>query len=206
MNLILLGAPNSGKGSLAKDLCSILSISQLSTGEMFRRLVRENNPEGIRARDEYWGRGNLVPDEQTIKLVELMLQKEEYKKGAIFDGFPRTIPQAERLDKLISDYSVLSLEASREILIERSKNRRFCEFCQRGYNLISIPPKVEGKCDVCPGSLIQRQDDLFIEERLVVYERQTKPLLEYYKSKLFILDANKSMKEVTQQALSYLIK
>jgi adenylate kinase len=207
MNILLLGAPDAGKGTLAKSLQSYYSIAPLSTGDMFRQLAEEKNPEGLRARDEYWGRGHLVPDEQTTELVRIMLAKEVYKSGVILDGYPRTIPQAKSLEEMISDLKILHLDASEENLILRAKNRRVCKDCKTIYSLLLTQPKVENTCDSCSGVLIKRQDDEKIGERIEVYKKQTFPLLEFYgEGRVKRINADKSPEEVFSQAISYLSK
>lgn len=201
-----MGAPNAGKGTLAQGLQIHFGIPHLSMGDVFKQLAKENNPEGIRARDEYWGKGNLVPDAKTTQLLRIILAKDDYRNGVILDGYPRTIYQAEQTENIFPNYEVLWLEADRNVLIERARNRRVCESCKRVYNLVSVRPKLEDKCDACSGRLIQREDDLLTEHRLEVYEKQTKPIFDYYKNKLKIIDANKSPREILSQALFYLIK
>ncbi|MBC8435220.1 nucleoside monophosphate kinase [archaeon] len=210
MNVILLGAPCAGKGTLAKSLEKQYGIFQLSTGEMFRELVEEKNHYGLRARDEYWGKGNLVPDKETTELVKIMLEKEEYKKGVIFDGFPRTILQAKNLEKLLTNLQVLFLDVSEENLILRAQNRRVCTDCKTTYSLLLDPQKEEAVCDFCSGELIKREDDCLIKDRIEVYKNQTEPLLGFYgEARVWKIDANKSPGEVllqTQNLLSTNLK
>lgn len=206
MNVLLLGAPCAGKGTLAKNLENHYGFSILSTGEMFRRLAEEKNLYGLKARDEYWGKGNLVPDEQTTELVQIMLAKEEYKEGVILDGFPRTIPQAESLEKMISDLQIFFLDVSEENLILRAKNRRICKDCKTVYSLLLDQLKTKDVCDLCSGKIIKRDDDKKIVERIRVYNTQTAPLLEFYGTNIQRIDANQLPLEVFQQSQSFLTK
>ena len=184
MNLIFLGPPGTGKGTQAERISAELKIAHVSTGEMFRQLANEGNQLGVEARDKYWGKGNLVPDEITIGLVKERLKKEDCRNGFILDGFPRTIPQAEALEKIININYVIDIESTDEIIIQRLTSRRQCVNCKKIYG-INVPPKLEGICDVCQGKLYHRDDDKedVIKERLRVYNAQTKPLIEFYKSK-----------------------
>ncbi|MDI6737543.1 MAG: adenylate kinase [Nanoarchaeota archaeon] len=184
MNLIFLGPPGTGKGTQAERISAELKIAHVSTGEMFRQLANEGNPLGVEARDNYWGKGNLVPDDITIGLVKERLKKDDCGKGFILDGFPRTIPQAEALEKIVKINYVIDIESSDAIIIKRLTSRRQCENCRKIYG-IDVPPKLEGICDVCHGKLYQRDDDResVIRERIRVYNLQTKPLIEFYKAR-----------------------
>ncbi|MFH1065085.1 MAG: adenylate kinase [Nanoarchaeota archaeon] len=184
MNLIFLGPPGTGKGTQAERISVELKVPHISTGEMFRQLANEGNPLGVEARDKYWGKGNLVPDEITIGLVNERLKKEDCKNGFILDGFPRTIPQAEALGKIININYVMDIESTDAIIIQRLTSRRQCVNCKKIYG-INVPPKLEGICDACHGKLYHRDDDKeeVIKERLRVYNVQTKPLIEFYKAR-----------------------
>ncbi|MDD4878632.1 MAG: adenylate kinase [Candidatus Nanoarchaeia archaeon] len=184
MNLIFLGPPGTGKGTQAERISAELNIAHISTGEMFRQLANEGNSLGVEARDKYWGKGNLVPDDITIGLVQERLKKEDCKNGFILDGFPRTIPQAEALEKIIKINYVIDIESTDAVIIKRLTSRRQCQNCKKIYG-IDVPPKEEGICDICKGKLFQRDDDResVIMERLNVYNKQTKPLIEFYKSR-----------------------
>lgn len=186
MNLIFLGPPGTGKGTQAERISVELKIPHVSTGEMFRQLANEGNRLGVEARDNYWGKGNLVPDDITIGLVNERLKKEDCKKGFILDGFPRTIPQAEALEKIVKINYVIDIESSESVIITRLTSRRQCsnKECGKIYG-IDVPPKLEGICDACGGNLYQRDDDKesVIRERIKVYNAQTKPLIEFYKSR-----------------------
>ncbi len=204
MNLILLGPPGTGKGTQAERLSKKLNIPHISTGEMFRQLAAECNPLGVKAKDDYWGKGNLVPDDITIKLVEERLAKDDCKNGYILDGFPRTIPQAKALDKITSIDSVLDIESSGEVIIKRLTSRRQCVKCKKIYG-IDVPPRHEGICDECGGKLEQRDDDKeeVIRERLEVYKKQTLPLTDYYhrQGKLIKINGEQPIQKILEDIL-----
>ena len=190
MIIIMLGAPGTGKGTVASILSQELEIPQVSTGDIFRKNIKEKTELGIIA-DKYISKGNLVPDEITIDIVKNRLNDDDVKNGIILDGFPRTVAQAEALDKILEEKGkkvdiVLNLETPEEEIIERIVNRRVCsnQDCKAVYNLILNPPKVEGICDKCGSKLIQRQDDNVetVKLRFENYIKQTSPLVEYYKN------------------------
>lgn len=190
MRLILLGPPGAGKGSQAKVLCEEFGVPHISTGDMFRRAYEQGTRLGIMAHDEYWGGGELVPDEITIGLVRERLSSGDCSgRGFVLDGFPRTVPQAEELKKLCADLDqrldkVIYMKTSREVILQRLSGRRVCENCGANYHLTNMPPKVDEICDACGVPLIQRKDDSeeTILNRLKVYEEQTAPLIDYYRS------------------------
>ncbi len=189
MNLIFLGPPGSGKGTQAKMLVDKYGIPQISTGDILREAVKEGTPLGKEAK-KYMDEGKLVPDEVVVGIVRERLKEPDCTKGFILDGFPRTIPQAEALDKTLREMGkgidhVLSLEVDREELVRRLSGRRTCKRCGAMYHIIFDPPKKDGVCDRCGGELYQRDDDKeeTIRERLRVYEEQTAPLIEYYRKK-----------------------
>ncbi|RLA81911.1 MAG: adenylate kinase [Deltaproteobacteria bacterium] len=189
MNLIFLGPPGSGKGTQAKMLVDKYGIPQISTGDILREAVKEGTPLGKEAK-KYMDEGKLVPDEVVVGIVRERLKEPDCTKGFILDGFPRTIPQAEALDKTLQEMGkgidhVLSLEVDREELVRRLSGRRTCKKCGAMYHIIFDPPKKDGVCDRCGGELYQRDDDKeeTIRERLRVYEEQTAPLIEYYRKK-----------------------
>lgn len=185
MNLIMLGAPGAGKGTQAAILNQKLGIPTISTGNILRAAVKDGTPIGLKAK-EYMDHGHLVPDEVIIGIINERLQAEDCKKGYILDGMPRTIAQAEALDKagIVFD-AVINLEISDEEILQRMSGRRVCEKCGASYHVVAIPPKVEGVCDVCGGALVQRADDApkTVASRLEVYHRETEPLKEYYAQK-----------------------
>ncbi len=190
MNLIFLGPPGVGKGTVAKLLLKDLAIPQISTGDLLREAVKENSPLGKEAKS-YMDSGKLVPDNLVIDLIKKRISNEDCKKGFILDGFPRTIPQAESLEiNNIKIDKVLNFIASKKTIIERLSGRRICKNCNAIYHIKNIPPKKEGVCDKCGGKLIQRDDDKpeAIERRLEVYKKQTEPLIEYYKKKGILVD------------------
>ena len=191
MVIIMLGAPGTGKGTVAGILTQKLGIPQVSTGDIFRKHIKEQTELGKLA-DKYISKGHLVPDDVTIDLVKSRLQEDDVKDGIILDGFPRTVVQAEALDKMLAEQGrkvdmVVNLTTPKEEIIERITNRRICSNpeCKTIYNLILNPPKVEGICDKCGSELIQRKDDNreTVEARFENYLEVTSPLVEYYTKK-----------------------
>ena len=191
MVIIMLGAPGTGKGTVAGILTQKLGVPQVSTGDIFRKHIKEQTELGKLA-DKYISKGHLVPDDVTIDLVKSRLQEDDVKNGIILDGFPRTVVQAEALDKMLAEQGrkvdmVVNLTTPKEEIIERIVNRRICSNpeCKTIYNLILNPPKVEGICDKCGSELIQRKDDNreTVEARLENYLNVTSPLVEYYTKK-----------------------
>ena len=192
MIIIMLGAPGTGKGTVAGLLEEKLGLKQVSTGDIFRKNIAEQTELGVEA-NKYIAGGNLVPDEITIPMVKQRLEEEDAKKGAILDGFPRTIAQAEKLDEMLAQQNrkvdlVINLTTPRDEIIERILNRRVCsnKECKATYNLTMHPSKVEGICDKCGSPLIQREDDSnseSIQRRLEIYDEKTKPLVDFYEQK-----------------------
>ena len=189
LNIILMGPPGAGKGTQAKKLIAKYDIPHISTGDMFREAIKEGTPLGKIAQS-YINDGHLVPDDVTIGLVKERLSKSDCKNGFLLDGFPRTIPQAEALEEISKEIGreikyVIDIETSREELVRRICGRRVCKKCGAPYHIINIKPKVDGICDICGGELVQRPDDNeeALMTRLDHYEKQTKPLLEYYEKK-----------------------
>ena len=188
MIIIMLGAPGTGKGTVASILSEKLNIPQVSTGDIFRKNIAEQTELGKLA-DSYISKGNLVPDDVTIKIVEDRLKQDDVKEGIILDGFPRTIKQAEELDKILEKENkkvdmVINLTTPKEEIIERIVNRRVCsnQECKTVYNIVLNPTKVEGICDKCGSKLLQRKDDNVetVESRIDTYLKNTSPLVEYY--------------------------
>ena len=182
MNLILLGAPGAGKGTQAEILCKKLGIPSISTGNILRAAIKDGTPTGRKAKS-YMDAGQLVPDEVIIGIVGERLEQEDCRKGCILDGVPRTIAQAEAIEKAgIRIDAVIAIEISEEEILRRMSGRRVCEACGSSYNVEAVPPKVEGLCDNCGGKLIQRKDDTpeTVRERLKVYHRETAPLVDFY--------------------------
>ncbi len=191
MNLIFLGPPGAGKGTQCANIVKDYGVRQLSTGELLRKNIREGTPIGIEA-DKYISKGNLLPDNLMINILKEELQRGDYiEKGCIFDGFPRTVPQAEALIELLHELNtqldvVIVLEVPRSELVERLTARRTCKVCGKTYHLKFNPPKVEDFCDEpCGGELFQRDDDSIstVLQRLEVYKNQTEPLLEFYENR-----------------------
>ncbi len=189
MNLILLGPPGAGKGTQAKMLIDSYGIPQISTGDMLRAALKAQTPLGLEAK-KFMDAGQLVPDSVVIGLVKERLAQPDCAKGFMLDGFPRTVPQAEELDKVLGGLSkkidhVVSIEVPNSELLGRLTGRRTCRACGQGFHVMFDPPKVEGKCDKCGGELYQRDDDneATVSNRLKVYEGQTMPLINFYKVK-----------------------
>ena len=191
MIIIMLGAPGTGKGTVAGMLQEKLGIKQVSTGDIFRKNIKEGTELGKLA-DSYISKGNLVPDDVTIKIIEDRLNEPDVENGIILDGFPRTVKQAEELDKILASKGkkvdkVYNLTTPEEEIIERIVNRRVCsnQECKAIYNIVLNPPKVEGKCDKCGSELVTRKDDNeeTVRARLKNYFEQTAPLVEYYENK-----------------------
>ena len=204
MNIVLLGPPGVGKGTLADNLAEKFSILKISTGDIFRDAVKQGTELGIKAK-EFMDKGALVPDDIVIGIVNERLQKDDCKNGYILDGFPRTIAQAEALDKITRIDIVLNIQAADETIVERVSSRRLCPKCQTGFNIISLKPKQEGICDNCSSNLIQREDDKpeTVKKRLEVYHKQTAPLIEYHEKKGLLknIDGEPSIKEVFNQTV-----
>ncbi len=189
MNLILLGPPGAGKGTQAKMLIDTYGIPQISTGDMLRAALKAQTPLGLEAK-KFMDAGQLVPDAVVIGLVKERLAQPDCAKGFMLDGFPRTVPQAEELDKVLAGLSktidhVVSIEVPSSELLGRLTGRRTCRACGQGFHVMFDPPKAEGKCDKCGGELYQRDDDneATVSNRLKVYEGQTMPLIQYYQGK-----------------------
>lgn len=196
MRLILLGAPGSGKGTISSDLVRVYAIPHISTGDIFRQNIKDKTPLGIEA-DQYIQKGALVPDAVTIAMVADRLQQPDCQAGFLLDGFPRTVAQAEALDKILHDAqislnAVVDLEVSDESIIKRLTTRRICSSCGKTYNLDFSKPKLEGICDACGGSLYQRDDDKpeTISRRLANYYQQTRPLSDYYQTRNLLIKIN----------------
>lgn len=198
MNIILMGPPGAGKGTQAKKIVQDFKIPHISTGDIFREAMKEGTSLGLLAK-KYINDGHLVPDDVTIGIVKERLAKKDCEHGYLLDGFPRTIPQAEALEKLAKDIDrevtlVINISCDREELIRRICGRRVCKVCGAPYHVDTAKPKVEGICDLCGGPLIQRADDN--KEALMVrldhYEKQTKPLLEFYKARGLVVDLDGS--------------
>ena len=202
--LILLGPPMSGKGTQADRLTELLDIPQVSSGDLFRYNIKNQTPLGLEAK-HYIDRGDLVPDEVTIGMVEDRLNQEDCSSGALLDGFPRTIVQAEALDGILTDLgaslsAVISIDVPDDTLVERASGRRICRSCGQSYNLTFNPPQQEGLCDLDGGELYQREDDKpgTVRQRLAVYQSQTSPLIEFYRTRGILkkIDGDQSIEDV----------
>ena len=182
MKLILLGAPGAGKGTQADILCKELDIPTISTGNILRAAIKNGTPTGMKAK-AFMDEGKLVPDDVIIGIITERVAEEDCKNGYILDGVPRTIAQAEALEKagIVFD-DVVSIEISDEVIMERMSGRLVCEHCGASYHLVAVPPKQEGICDKCGGKLIQRKDDTpeTVKARLEVYHKETEPLKAFY--------------------------
>ena len=220
MIIIMLGAPGTGKGTVAGILKDKLEIPQVSTGDIFRKHIKEGTELGKLA-ESYISKGNLVPDEVTIDLVKNRLEEPDVQKGIILDGFPRTVNQAEKLDEILKGKGkkvdlVINLTTPEEEIIERIVNRRVCsnQECKAVYNLVLNPPKKEGICDKCGHELVQRKDDnaQIVESRLKNYFEETSPLVNYYEKSGNLYSAvvskkiNKLGEDVAKDVINYIEK
>ncbi len=212
MRLVLVGPPGAGKGTQAEFIASHLSVPKISTGEIFRANVSKKTPLGLEAK-RYMDAGGLVPDEVTINMVRSRLGEPDAVDGFLLDGFPRTVPQAEALDKMLGDSGValdlvLELVVDNDEVIRRLSGRRTCHGCGKIWHIDFDPPAREGSCDRCGGELYQRDDDKpeTVAERLKVYARDTAPLIDYYgaQGKLVGIDAAGPVEDVTERAIDAL--
>ena len=210
MKLILLGAPGAGKGTQAERLCKELNIPTISTGNILRAAIKNGTPTGMKAKS-FMDAGQLVPDEVIIGIITERLAEADCAGGYILDGVPRTIAQAEALEKagIIFD-AVVSIEISDETIMERMSRRRVCESCGASYHVVAVPPKQEGVCDNCGGALVQRKDDApeTVKARLEVYHRETEPLKDFYAQRglLKSVENQPTVEETTQTILCALGK
>jgi len=193
MNIVLLGSPGVGKGTYAAKLEEIYNLPHISTGDLFRE-NQKTNTELWHQAEPYYNSGKLVPDEITIGMLKDRIANSDCKKGFLLDGFPRTIAQAEALGKITKIDKVLNFSADESTIISRLSARRTCKDCGAIYHLKNVPPKQEGICDKCGGKLYQRSDEKkdVVKERLKEYNKQTKPLIDFYEKKglLVHIDAN----------------
>jgi len=188
-NLIIFGPPGAGKGTYTSRLATLLRIAGIATGDIFREEMKRNTALGRKVAN-FVNKGELVPDEIVVKILKNRVSEPDSQNGFILDGYPRTIEQAKALEKIAKIDAVIRLIVPEWIIIERLSSRRICSKCGAIYNLLYLKPEVEGVCDKCGGRLYQREDDkpVVVKGRLKVYERQTKPLLEYYKQKIPIIE------------------
>jgi len=202
--LVFLGPPGAGKGTQAKLLSQRMGFLHLSTGDLLREAVKNQTPLGRKAK-EYMDRGELVPDELIVQLIEETLPKDG---NVILDGFPRTVNQALALEEMLKVKGekiskVLFFDVPDEVIVDRLSGRRVCSKCGAVYHVKYNPPKVEGVCDLCGGSLVQRDDDKeeVVRKRLEVYRKQTQPLVEFYQERgiIYKLDAGKGVEELFEE-------
>lgn len=194
MNLVLMGLPGAGKGTQAEKIVDKYGIPHISTGDMFRAAMKDETELGLKAKS-FMDKGELVPDEVTIGIVRERLSKEDCEKGFLLDGFPRTVPQADALESILSDLGkkldfVINVQVDKDILMERLTGRRICKSCGATYHLVFNPPAQSDVCDRCGGELYQRADDNeeTVNNRLEVNIKQSQPLLDFYGSKGYLRD------------------
>ena len=204
MNIILMGPPGAGKGTQAANLVKEYGLTHISTGDIFRKALKEQTKYGVIAK-YFMQFGHLVPDDYTIQMVREYLQENEFPNGFILDGFPRTIIQARELESIAKEFGfeidvVINLDIELDRLVPRLSGRRTCKECGASYHIEYNPPKVEGVCDVCGGELYQRTDESedAVKVRLDTYEKQTSPLIDYYtmKGQITNINGDQSMEDV----------
>jgi adenylate kinase len=212
VRLVLVGPPGAGKGTQAQFISSNLSIPKISTGDIFRYNVSTGTELGRQAK-AFMDRGDLVPDEVTIAMVSSRLQEDDAQVGFLLDGFPRNVPQAETLKKMLAEWDqrldiVLELVVDDDEVVRRLSGRRTCRKCGRIWHVVFDPPARQGQCDDCGGELFQRDDDQeeTIRHRLEVYQQQTRPLISFYADEgtLLGIDATGPVEEITDRAMSAL--
>ena len=212
MNLVLLGPPGAGKGTQAARIVEKYAIPHISTGDIFRKNIKEGTELGKKAQ-EYMNKGELVPDSLVIEIALDRLNEDDCKVGFLLDGFPRTVEQAEALDAYLADKGqqvdkVLDMDVKKEILMERLTGRRVCKDCGATYNVVGMPPKKEGVCDVCGGELVVRKDDIpeTVRHRLEVFHQETEALKGFYQKlgKLRLIEGNQPIEDVTRDIMTAL--
>ena len=196
MFIIMLGAPGAGKGTQAAILSKEMNLPHIASGDLFRKALEEKTELGLLAK-KYMEQGKLVPNEITIGMILERVSQPDCTSGCLFDGFPRTLEQAEALDKALADRGkdidkAVYIDVPDEELVKRLSGRWICRSCQGPYHVVSSPPKVSGKCDKCGGELYQRPDDTeeTVRERLKVFYSQTMPILDYYKKQNRLIEVN----------------
>jgi adenylate kinase len=212
MYIIMLGAPGAGKGTQADILSQEINLPHIASGDLFRQALEERTEVGLLAKS-YMDKGELVPDEITIKMILERINQPDCVSGCLFDGFPRTLHQAKVLDKALKEQGksideAIYIEVPNEELVKRLSGRRLCRSCQTPYHITNSPPEMPGKCDRCGGELYQRSDDReeTVKERLSVFLAQTVPILDYYEKqgKLIRVNGNLEMQGVARQIISAL--
>jgi adenylate kinase len=212
MKIVLLGPPGAGKGTQAKLISTNYSIPHISTGDIFRKNIKEKTSLGLEAKT-YLDKGLLVPDEVTILIVKDRLKSDDCKKGFLLDGFPRTVKQAEALEAYLAEDNkkidiALLIDVPDSFILQRMTGRRVCSNCGANYNVLFNAPKIEGKCDICSGKLLQRKDDTeaTVKDRIKVYKQQTLPLINFYnvKGNLSKIDGTETIEQVFKDACSML--
>jgi adenylate kinase len=212
VKIIMLGAPGAGKGTQAKKIAQEFGIPHISTGDIFRENIKNNTQLGIKAK-EYIDQGLLVPDELVMDLIIDRFKANDCKDGYVLDGFPRTIYQAEALDKKLKNKNesidhVINIEVSDELIVRRMSGRRACLNCGRTYHIKTLKPKVEDICDYCNTKLVLRDDDKpeTVKKRLQVYHEQTQPLIDYYNQKglLRSMDGTKDIEVLYKEIMDLL--
>lgn len=210
--LIFLGAPGAGKGTQAREVAKEFNIPQISTGDILREAVKKGTPLGLAAKVKMEA-GQLVPDEVVCGIVEERISEPDCGPGFILDGFPRTLPQAEFVDRMLEakgrgSPQVINIQVDHDVLMKRLTGRRTCAVCGEIYNIYFGPPKHEGVCDKDGGKLLQRADDNedTIRQRLIAYENQTRPLINYYRRKnlLHDVDGNRDPEAIAQELCQFL--
>lgn len=212
INLLIMGKPGAGKGTQAKILLDHYNLEHISTGNIYREEIKNQTKMGIEA-NKYISQGNLVPDEMTNDIVKEVLSSHKYPNGFMLDGYPRTEAQADALDLLLQDLgikltAVINVDVDDEVLLHRMAGRRVCSNCGQTYHIDYHPPKTQGTCDACGHQLIQREDDLeeSVLNRLNIYNKMTKPLLDHYEKKglLVVVNGENTSDEVFEDIISKL--
>ena len=212
MYIIILGAPGAGKGTQTEILSREMNLPRIASGDLFRQALEKKSELGLLAKS-YMEEGRLVPDEIAIRMVLERISLPDCVSGCLFDGFPRTLEQAEVLDKALAEQGesiakAIYIQVTKEEFLKRLSGRWLCRNCQTPYHLLTSPPKIQGKCDKCGGELYQRPDDNeeTLRERLEVFFAQTAPILDYYRkqNKLIEVNGNLGIQEVAREVISVL--